>query len=366
MSTLQATVERIAALSPHPNADRLELATVLGWQCVVQKDRYKVGDLVLYIPIDSVLPEDLECLIFGPESKVKLHNHRVKTIKLRGAISQGLVVSLKSIDDYADLTDSEEGADLTAELGITKYEPPIPGFQSFNRASKKKQYENPNFKKYTSLENIKKYNKVFEADDDVVITEKIHGTNFRAGWVPYDANTLFKKLKKLLGLAPRWEFVFGSHNVQLDASLLDNPKDNVYANAVVENHLMLKLMHGEIVYGEIYGPKIQKGYAYGLKDDKKGLVIFDIQHAGSYLSHEEFAERASALGLKTAPVLYVGKFGGVDMAKIVDGDSVLDPSQKCREGVVVKSLKEATCYMGRKALKAINPEYLLGDQTDFH
>lgn len=361
MSTLKASVEKVAALSSHPNADRLELATVLGWQCVVQKGRYKEGDLVVYIPIDSVLPEELEAKIFGPDSKVKLHNHRVKTIKLRGAHSQGLVV------EPTDLGISgSEGDDVTAKLGITKYEPPLPGFQSFNGSSKRKKVENSNFKKYTSIENVKNYTKLFKPEDDVVITEKIHGTNFRAGWVPFEANTLFKKIKKLFGFAPKHEFIFGSHNVQLDLDLLSKPEDNVYAWAVVQHDLMNKLQKGEVVYGEIYGPNIQKGYHYGKKDKEKGLVVFDIQKDGKYLDRQEFLNAIEAIGVSIPPTVFKGQFGAADLNKLVDGDSLLDPSQKTREGVVIKPAKENTCYAGRKILKAINPEYLLKDPTDFH
>jgi hypothetical protein len=70
--------------------------------------------------------------------------------------------------------------------------------------------------------------------------------------------------------------------------------------------------------------------------------------------------------VRVVPTLFNGKFGDVDMAKIVDGPSVLCPEQKVREGVVVRSKEEDRCHIGRKILKAINPEYLLKDQTEYH
>jgi RNA ligase (TIGR02306 family) len=363
MSTLKATVEKLVKVEPHPNADRLDIVQVLGWQCVAQKGNYKEGDYVIYIPIDSILPEALESLLFGPDAKVKLSNHRVKTIKLRGAISQGMVMPLKLAAEYGCVVPLEEGYDLTAKLGITKYEPPAPGFQS---APGRARAVNPNFHKYTGIENIKNYTKVFQPDDLVQITEKIHGTNFRAGWTPFHADTFWKRVKQFFGMAPKYEFVFGSHNVQLSNSLLDKPESNVYAWAVDKYKLKEVLTPGLVIYGEVYGPNIQKGYHYGLKDGERGFVAFDMKHGDRYMSTGEFEIVMSETNIPTAPVLFTGFYKDVDLAQITAGDSVLAPSQKVREGVVVKSALEDTCYAGRKILKSINPEYLLKDQSEFH
>lgn len=363
MSTLKVEVVTIDGITKHPNADRLDLAKVKGWSCVVQKGTYKVGDKALYIPIDSVLPEKLEAKIFGPNPKVKLHKHRVKTIKLRGAISQGLVINL----DTAGLEKRPVGYDATKDLGIEKYEPPAPGFQIVQGKRSKKQ-PNVNFRKYTSIENIKNYNRAFEPEEEVVITEKIHGTNFRAGWVEFDPNTLWKKLKKFLGLAPEHEFVFGSHNVQLQNQVWKNNffDNSVYAQAVERHSLKEKLAPGEVVYGEVYGPSIQSGYGYGLSNNETKLVVFDMMRDGKYLDHENVNLACFVMVLRMPPVLYQGKFKDADLAKLVDGPSVLCPDQEIREGCVVKPVKEQSSYFGRKILKAINPEYLLKDPTEYH
>src|SRR5574337_1686034 len=97
MSTLKVESVKIEQIHAHPNADRLEIAQIKGWQCIVQKDRYKAGDLAVYIPIDSVLPETVESKLFPPDSKVKLSGSRVKTIKLRGIISQGMLADFKTL-----------------------------------------------------------------------------------------------------------------------------------------------------------------------------------------------------------------------------------------------------------------------------
>lgn len=365
MSTLKASVEKIVSVEAHPNADRLDLVQVLGWHCVTQKGKYKTGDLVVYIPIDSILPAKLEAILFGPDAKVKLSNSRVKTIKLRGAISQGMVMGIDLAAQAGAVVPLEEGYDLTSALGIIKYEPHTPGFQGGPNAARKR-HSNPNFHKYTSIENIKNYNKVFQPDDEVVIREKIHGTNFRAGYVPFVADTWWKKIKQILGLNPKHEFVFGSHNVQLNPDLLTALTNSVYAWAVKRYKLREKMKPGEVLYAEIYGPGVQKGYHYGLEQGQLGLAAFDIKVLGEYASDPVFETFMQAMEIPVAPLLYRGKFNDVDLAKITAGDSVLAPSQKVREGVVVKTVLETTCYAGRKILKSINPEYLLGDQTDFH
>ena len=109
-----ATIRKIKELRPIPNADRIEVAIIDGWECIVNKaDGFKVGDLIVYIEIDSVLPDK-------PEFEfMRKYKFRVKTIKLRGQVSQGLVLPLSILgtNPYG------EGADVTETLGIKKYDP---------------------------------------------------------------------------------------------------------------------------------------------------------------------------------------------------------------------------------------------------
>ncbi len=357
----------IGEVFDHPNADRLDLVRLegMGWQCVVQKGKYQPGDVVVYIPIDSILTEELEAEIFGVDSKVKLHKRRVRTIKLRGAISQGLIVETDICKSTVKL-----GQDVTKKLGIVKHEPPAPKFQQRIGKSTKHHHNNPFFKKYTKMPNFKYYIKLFEPEDDVIITEKIHGTNFRAGWAPYHATTLWEKAKKFLGMTPKWQFVYGSHNMQI--SRKPNYKGfyekNVYAEAVEKYNLKDVIPKGYVIYGEIYGAGIQKNYNYG-KTDGRGLVVFDVMNSetSEYLDYLDFKFSVQrVMGLPMVPVLHFGKWKSIEIDKIVDGVSMLNPAQKIREGCVVKSQKEEPSYVGRKALKVVNPEYLLKDQTEWH
>ena len=278
MSSLKVEVVSVDNISPHPNADRLEMAQVKGWTCVVPKGEFCEGDKAVYFPIDSILPEPLEAKLFRPESKIKLHKHRIKTIKLRGAISQGLLVPLTDLDPT--LLSYQEGDDLAELLGVTKYEPPESGSPQSNCNQVSKKQVNPSFYKYTDIENYKNYCSLFTNGELVWVLEKIHGSNFRAGWVKSHPSTLWKKILNWFGWLPKYEFVYGSHNVQLQDHWANNGfyeksiGKNIYWEAVEKYDLKHVLKPGDVVYGEIYGDGIQKGYLYDCKPGEQKLAVF--------------------------------------------------------------------------------------------
>jgi RNA ligase (TIGR02306 family) len=133
MSTFDCKVVPITIL-PHPNAEKLELAQVADYRCVVGKDLYKTGDLVAYIPEAAVIAEDqLQFFGYWNEEQGKgllagSKGDRVKAVKLRGEVSQGLVFPVNKIAMYLGQPDREfaVGDDVAGLLGIVKYEPPIP------------------------------------------------------------------------------------------------------------------------------------------------------------------------------------------------------------------------------------------------
>ena len=369
MSTFRVEVVTIDTVSTHPNAERLELATVKGWQCCVQKGYWQAGDKCVYIPVDSVLPPAVEGVLFGPASKVKLSKSRVKTIKLRGAISQGMVADLADFD-HLGVTEAEAvGTDLAERLQITKYEQPEEK-GSTPPSGKPRAKQNPLFRKYTDLENFKNYPGVFQEGEEVFITEKIHGTNFRCGWLPYAPSTLWKRVLKFLNLAPQYEFVFGSRNVQLQDKGNEWTgfyESNVYAKIVEQYDLRKILQPNEVAYGEIYGDSIQKNYRYGCDEGQQELVLFDLMVNGEYLNPEQFFNWADRNDLPTVPLLYSGPYNEATAKMLATGDSILHTEQHTKEGIVIKPAMDAVTYMGRKVLKLINDDYLLRDDTtDFH
>jgi len=106
-----ASIQKIISIDPHPNADTLEIAKVLGWSTIIKKGEFKPGDEIVYIEVDSVLPKKPE---FEFLSK---YNYRVKTIKLRGIVSQGIIFP-KSIIGKNIMNNYHEGDDVTDLLNM--------------------------------------------------------------------------------------------------------------------------------------------------------------------------------------------------------------------------------------------------------
>jgi RNA ligase (TIGR02306 family) len=373
MSTLKVEILKIDAVNPHPNADRLELAQVRGWNIVVGKANFRAGDVAIYFPVDSVLPFTLESQLFPPDAKIKLSKSRIRSIKIRGAISQGMLVKPAELG----LADVPAGTDVTEQLGVTKYEPPEPEYQANPKLGKKTggtAQINPHFEKYTDIENVKNYPATFRDGEGVYISEKLHGTSARYGYVPraYRENWLGKltqwshKLLIGMGLMSSHEFVFGSRNVQLHTGSNKTwYKENYYAKILVQENLKAKLGPGECVYGEIVGDRIQTNYTYGCGEGEHKFYAYDVKVNGRWLDPGEFMEFCDQRGIARVPELYVGPYSKDVELKYRDGDSTIG-GQKVREGVVVKALVEETTFFGRKVLKSISDAYYLADNSDFH
>lgn len=373
MSSLIVEVVRIKEgdITPHDNADKLEIAKIKGWQCVVGKGQFKPGDLAVFIPIDSVLPTSLVEELGLTHLK---KGERVRTVKLRGIISQGLLLS--------NQWGFKEGDLVADKLGITKWKPKQPDYhvsRGKGRKSTPKEI-NPYFLKYTDIENIKNYVDVFTEEDEVVILLKVHGTNARFGWVPHiDKRSRFKKLMSrilpfLFPPPSTHEFIVGSRNVQL--STWTNRRkiyfeDNVYQIIADRYNLSEEIPKDYIIFGEIYGgaPKIQD-LTYGLNNDIN-VVFFDVMYKNEYLSYDDFVKFCDERNLPRVPELYRGPFSMYTVLEHTNGPdplAALHGAKQIREGVVVKSVKEGFHpRLGRKILKSISDDYLLRkDGTEFH
>lgn len=364
MSTLKVEIVKVKDVQHHPNADRLSCITVKGWNVITAKNddgshRYKPGDLCVYIPEDSVIDTKLETYLFGPDSKITLEKGRIKIIKLRKVYSQGMCVELTTELEamYPGITSKQEGEDVTALLNIVKYEPPEPPVGM--RGSQ--DHWDKDFKKYTDIENIKNFTDVFKTGDIVSVTEKIHLSNFRCYLKLRKPQTFMEFLLSLVG-KKFYKFCVGSHNVQLKAEILDN----LWTKAAKQYDLKNKLRPGEAIYGEVGQVGTQKNYAYGMKPGEIKLWVFDVMVDGKYLDYEDFVKFCSTRNLPRVPELYVGPYSEAKINELKAGKSTID-SKEIKEGVVVKSFREeGSPYLNRKILKAINEEYLMQKNTDYH
>lgn len=330
MSTLMVTVEEIKAIKPHSNADKLELAIVKGWQCVVGKDTYKVGDKIVYIPIDSILPEKLSDII-GVTNY--LSKGRVRTVKLRGEYSQGLIASTDILTDKVSY-ELSLGCDVKDILGITKYDPPIPiHMAGICREA------HPSFYKYTDIENIKNFPDVLIEGEEVVITEKIHGTNFRAANIDGELHV-------------------GSHGM----NLIKDEK-NLYWRAAILAGLEDKLEPGQQIFGEIFGKSVQKLH-YG--QQSIAVRFFDLMVDNRYIDYENFIEFCGQCSLFAVPGLYMGKWKN-ELLHLAEGKSIMSGTAHIKEGIVIRPvIGRHDAVLGRVILKHINEKYLLKDYGDLH
>lgn len=397
MANFEAPIVKISEIRPHPNADRLEIAVVLGFECITPIGKFKAGDLAVYIPEASVVPEWLlkEMGLWDHEKNRGMlagSNHdRVKIVKLRGVFSQGLLYPLGETENglhYLNVNGEARdlyyyegdslhltclvGLDCAEALGITKWEPPIPVHMSGQVA---------NVFGHTvgyDIENIQKYPNVLEDGEEVSITEKIHGTLFCVAYDPYlDHDDLYNRQaivasKGLLGkgLAFQWN---------------DENKDNLYVRAFrnhfldTENHVwdaivMYSKSHGDVpvhIFGEVFGQGVQDLH-YGQKGTT--LRVFDVyvgsHRTGEFMSPQERDKFLDFVGLEPVPELYRGPFSMEVVQQYRDGkETVSGKDSNLREGVVIQPMfPRRDDSLGRVILKAVSPDYLnrKGDTTEFN
>tara|TARA_R110000868_G_scaffold66014_14_gene197080 strand:- start:10342 stop:11526 length:1185 start_codon:yes stop_codon:yes gene_type:complete len=387
VSNFKVPVTAIKAVKPHPGADSLDLCTVYGFQVIAKKGVFKQGDVIIYCPVDSLITSRIETKLFGPDSKVKLHNGRIRQIKLRGLASQGMLIEpndvMDIIADYAKAQGKKEitiqpEQDLSEILGITKYEPGPKGLPQQPGIKRNKPRENPLFHKYGGCENIKWQPDFFEGQE-VVVQEKLHGTNARYGLLPNKPNTLWKKFLNLLGLLPKLEFTYGSNNVQLQSKSYNGSfyEENVYSKMIKQYNLKNIIPLGYTIYGEIIGPGIQNNYHYDIPEGEHRFVIFDVKYYNgektifldprgveAFLCSLRGFPKKQSERLQLVPELYYGLYDLEKIRELTKGNSVYAPGQKVREGVVIKSRDNYDDPdHGKRARKLISEDYL-NDKTN--
>lgn len=349
-------VEKIASIEAIPNADNIELAVVGGWNSIVKKGSHKVGDKVIIATTDAIIPELLSEEL-GITSYLRKGN-RVRTVKLRGVYSECLILPSSLVRNNL-----VEGDDLMNELKIFKYEPPVKNIQ-LSSGKKIKYHENPNFHVYYKFPNIKNVPDIFTENDHVEITRKIHGTNARFGIVLKSKLSFLDKIKKFFKLKySTYEYVVGSHNVEKGSDSQGYYDTNVWREISDKYQIKEKLQSysakypneigsGLVIYGEIYGPGIQTGYDYGLKD--KHVKFFDVTINGGYLPTDNSKFIIEELGLEYVDLIYIGTWSKEIQDKYVF-NNFIEGTKIPHEGVVIKHQSG----MRSKVAKVINPDYLI-------
>jgi len=361
---------QIKEVKEHPNAEKLELAIIKGWQVVVKKGQFKSGDNVIYIPPDAVLPENLHTYMgitnylaelpkgYGgiPETE-RPTARRVRAARLRGQASYGVVLTPVEATTIAGLSGTSNFAgwdlvtDIASQLGITKWEPPV------KSTSGDTDRDLSNFEKYTSIEHWRNFPDIFLPAEKVVVTEKIHGTNCRLGYVTDPTLEVADFL-----------FVAGSHNNRR-REYNDKGQLTLYwepYNWYPSLKEMMKKIHKDfangnvVVYGEIFGSSVQD-MAYGMSNGKKDFRVFDISVNGTYLDYNKKQTYLGNFGIPMVPVLWTGPYDVAKLEELTDGKSTFDVRTGFtgREGIVITPLFERLDpAIGRVILKSISVDYL--------
>jgi RNA ligase (TIGR02306 family) len=341
-----ASIQTVNAVEPIPNADAIERIRVLGWWIVAKKGEFRLGDPLVYCEIDSLLPERAEFEFLRansykpaqPEANLPA-GFRIRTVKLRGQVSQGICFPLSILPPT---TPSELGADVTAALGVHKWEQTLPA-----RLSGKIKGAFPAFLSKTDETRVQVLESVLQAQrgKTFYLTEKLDGSSFSA-------------------FVRRGEFGVCSRNYWLDetdtTSTLVRTANSLDLAARLQR-LGARLGHDVAIQAELIGPAIQ-GNKYGLKSLE--LRVFNVLNLDEVrlLDHDALFAAIEELGLASVPRLgTLTLHHGVDeLIALSEGMSVLN-SRTIREGIVLRPLVEEhdPVLGGRLSFKAINPKFLL-------
>jgi len=368
MSTFEVKVIKINAIETIPTADAIELAVVGDYRSVVRKDQYKAGDLAVYIPEAAILPDWL-IKEMGLEGKLAGNNkNRVKAVKLRGCLSQGLLYPV--VNNILELKDDDVHVKLDASvaqaLGIVKYEPVIPTSMAGEVYNAGLEYT----VKY-DIENIKKFPSVLTEGEEVVFSEKIHGTFCGVGVLP-ETEADGRHFERRIVLFSKG---LGAQGLCFKPNEANT--NNVYVRAMRQNGIFEKLLsylgkQADPVFllGEVYGPGVQD-LTYG---DKLNFRVFDavakVNSQLVYWNVDTMQAICKNMNIETVPFLYRGPFSKELMMQYTSGKETVSGKEiHTREGIVIKPGQERRePELGRVILKSVSQEYLLrkGDTTEFN
>jgi hypothetical protein len=371
-STHRVNVVKIEEILPCPNADNLGIVYIGGYQCVVQKAAYKAGDLALYIQPDTVVPVHPAFSFLWdnipPQEVIPERKRRITVRKFRGNWSEGLLMPVSEFETkmippgmnhpvIMQTQGWEEGDDVAELLGFTHYEEPDPSYVLGKQGRKLTLWQRIlkffgfGYKPYGpkdgpgqyDVESVKNYPRALAEGEEVIATEKIHGSN---------ARYYFDGDKK------KPTFWVGSHNKWW------KDKTNIWWRVAEKNpwiEAFCRANPKHTLRGEV--TPTQKGYQYGNTPEEQ-FFAFDVQCPdGSYVDKQRLVLNGTFPLLnsimKTVPVVYSGPYDAAKLKELAEGMSLVDGAKHIREGVVISSATERTVRgLGRAQLKLKSLKFL--------
>jgi RNA ligase (TIGR02306 family) len=374
VSTHIVEIVQIKELLPHHNADLLLITKINGWQCIVKKDQFNVGDKAIYIEPDYEVPLAHPLFEFLKTASNEHRTHeRIKVRKFRKEISQGLLVQVP--DNLKHLT---VGTNVIEELGIRRYEPPEHiSFEpkQFKRGKSSAGPAGLVIAKY-DIESLQRHNKIFEPGETVICCEKAHGSNSRfvlgktkwgkwkqfygsrTRWIDdFKPTTWTRLISKLIGLFSKRKQIQFNRNYNIGGYLCSS----TWIEVTRQNPAILewcKANPNKVLFGELLGVQdLMYGYAPG----QYGFMAFDILDNGRWFDYDEFCKSVDVIpGLMRAPEIYRGPFDFEKILQISDNlDSCWPGANHIAEGLVIRPEKERhDPRFGRVILKAVSNRYL--------
>ncbi|MGW0557633.1 RNA ligase (ATP) [Streptomyces sp. NPDC002926] len=360
MSTLRVTAE-LLTVHEHPNADALELAQVGLYRAVVAKGAYRSGDAAVYIPEQAVLPAELIEELGLTGRLAGKASDRVKAVRLRGELSQGIVCRPRALADLDLAQAAADGTDFAELLSITKWSPPIPPTMDgeVERA--------PELLPWVDIENIQRYPKIFEPGEPVVLTEKLHGSACLLTYSVADGERSDTGVPTTEG---RGKVQVSSKGFGAKGLALTEDPRNLYWRAVhghdvpaVAARLAEKLGASRIgLFGEVYGAGVQDlGYGANARSEALGYAVFDV--SAEIDGQVRWLDPAGLLEgeLPLVPRLYEGPYDIEKVLELASGrETVSGRELHLREGVVIRPATErySPVVGGRAIAKAVSPAYL--------
>ena len=332
MSQHLIEIIEIGKIIPHPDpeVDRLEITHMWGWQCCIGKDQFKEGDKAVYIPPDYVIKTVHPSFSFLAKDGKK--TERIKVRRFKGVLSQGLLISVPD-----DLKDLPVGTNVIDQLGIERYEPPLPKQTGSDFVSAPSDLYVPKF----DIESYQRYRDKFEDGEEILATEKIHGANSRFTF----AQDKEGEWKQFCGSRTNW---------------MDESEKIIWWQAFNQCSGIGKWCEAnptKIIYGEVFGQVQNLKYGAGTNDIF--FAAFGILEKNTWLDYDKCQMSILGFGIKWAPLVHRGPFDETLLLNLAEGDSEWPGAKHMKEGVVIIPVHERIDKrLGRVALKMVSNRYL--------
>ena len=323
-----ATIERVVSKKQHDNADSLEIVQILGWDVVCKKDEFQVGELVVFINIDSIVEPNTHFQFLASK------NYRIKPIKIRGKISQGLCLSLKILKDFTNKTNFDEGEDISEIIKASHYEKPVP-----RKMTGKHKGTFPSFLIKTDEHNLRNYPHSLKeiAEKDIYMTKKMDGCSATY----YIKNGNFGVCSRTLEL---------------------QPDENIYWSIVKKYDLAYKLLSAGMdiaIQGEIYGPNIQGNPNGSSSICFAAFNLYQIK-GNRYEGFDKFIDFCSQYEIPTVPMIYRGSLNHTLQDLIEIANSLKYENNSPCEGLVLRTTEPMSSKSMQKNMwsaKVLNENY---------